>query len=189
MAAKEVKFDAEARNRLLKGVDIGWRDSLELQHQEGEWFEEGPDGLRGEGVVLGFEAAELQQRHAGDAYLLYNPKTRGFTETTVRGIRPFAEGRVVSGVVVRQRRLRWPISPGLDRKLKGQVVRSVTRRAKYILLRFTHGTLMIHLGMSGRLRALPVGVPPGKHDHVDLVLSNGRVCGFLTPGAFVADWG
>ncbi len=105
-------------------------------------------------------------------------------ETTVRGIRPFAEGRVVSGVVVRQRRLRWPISPGLDRKLKGQVVRSVTRRAKYILLSFDHGTLMIHLGMSGRLRALPVGTAVDKHDHFDLVLDDGCCLRLRDPRRF-----
>ncbi|MDP6942669.1 MAG: ABC transporter permease, partial [Myxococcota bacterium] len=71
---------------LLKGVDVGWRASLDLQLVEGEWYEEGPDGLQGEGVVLGFEAAELQQRHAGDPYLLYNAKAKRFDETTVRGI-------------------------------------------------------------------------------------------------------
>ena len=105
-------------------------------------------------------------------------------ETTLRGVQPLVEKKFVSAVVVRQRRLRWPVPRGLHRQVCGKKILSVTRRAKYILLRFTHGTLMIHLGMSGRLRALPVGVPPGKHDHVDLVLSNGRVLRFHDPRRF-----
>ena len=71
-------------------------------------------------------------------------------ETTVRGIRPFVEGRSVSGVIVRQRRLRWPVSSGLDRKLKGQIVHSVTRRAKYILFGFDHGAADVQSGFSLR---------------------------------------
>jgi len=105
-------------------------------------------------------------------------------ETTVRGIRPFVEGRSVSGVIVRQRRLRWPVSSGLDRKLKGQVVHSVTRRAKYILFGFDHGTLMIHLGMSGRLRAISADTAVAKHDHFDLVLDTGCCIRLRDPRRF-----
>ena len=83
---------------LLKGVAAGWRDSLELTLSQGAWFEESGNTLSGEGVVLGFEAAELEQRKAGDPYLLYNPKTKGFQETRVRGI--FARtGTQVDGTV------------------------------------------------------------------------------------------
>ena len=110
-------------------------------------------------------------------------------ETTVRGIRPFVEGRSVSGVIVRQRRLRWPVSSGLDRKLKGQIVHSVTRRAKYILFGFDYGTLMIHLGMSGRLRAIPADTAVAKHDHFDLVLDTGCCVRLETPGASAASRG
>jgi len=105
-------------------------------------------------------------------------------ETTVRGIRPFVEGRSVFGVIVRQRRLRWPVSSGLDRKLKGQVVHSVTRRAKYILFGFDHGTLMIHLGMSGRLRAISADTAVAKHDHFDLVLDTGCCIRLRDPRRF-----
>ena len=105
-------------------------------------------------------------------------------ETTLRGVRPLVEKKVVSAVVVRQRKLRWPVPRGLNQHVCGKKILSVTRRAKYILLRFAHGTLMIHLGMSGRLRALPSDVPVGKHDHVDLVLTNGRVLRFHDPRRF-----
>lgn len=93
-------------------------------------------------------------------------------ETTRRGIEPHLVGRIISGTVTRVPALRWPI-PSLD-PLAGQIVRAVERRGKYLLLRFGHGTLLIHLGMSGSLRVLPQGTSPRPHDHVDLVF--GRQC-------------
>ena len=89
-------------------------------------------------------------------------------ETTRRGIAPHILGQVIHGAVVRQAQLRWPV-PELNRLLGGQLVQAVERRAKYILIRFAHGTLIIHLGMSGSLRLVPAGTPPRPHDHVDLV--------------------
>ena len=88
-------------------------------------------------------------------------------ETTRRGIAPHLAGRTVSGVTVRQPRLRWPV-PRLDH-LVGETVRGVARRAKYLLIGFDSGTLILHLGMSGSLRVLPAGTPPGRHDHLDLL--------------------
>lgn len=87
-------------------------------------------------------------------------------ETSRRGIAPHISGRQVTRVVVRQPRLRWPIPP-LDH-LEGQVLRLVERRAKYLLLRFDHGTLILHLGMSGSLRVLTIDNTPRPHDHFDL---------------------
>ena len=92
-------------------------------------------------------------------------------ETTRRGIAPHIEGRVASAAVVRNARLRWPV-PDLPRLLTGHRVDRVERRAKYLLLRFDHGTLLVHLGMSGSLRVLPPGSPPRPHDHVDLVFGD-----------------
>lgn len=87
-------------------------------------------------------------------------------ETTRRGVSPYIEGHTVSETVVRQPRLRWPI-PALEH-LVGQVARRVERRAKYLLVRFDSGTLILHLGMSGSLRVLPADTPPQRHDHLDL---------------------
>jgi formamidopyrimidine-DNA glycosylase len=56
---------------------------------------------------------------------------------------------------VREGRLRWPVPPQLDTILAGLTVRAVTRRAKYLLVHFDSGTLLIHLGMSGSLRYVP----------------------------------
>ena len=92
-------------------------------------------------------------------------------ETTRRGIAPHIDRQTVSGAVVRQAMLRWPV-PDLATLLTGHTVRGVERRAKYLLLRFDHGSLIIHLGMSGNLRVLAAGSPPRTHDHVDLVFGN-----------------
>jgi formamidopyrimidine-DNA glycosylase len=48
------------------------------------------------------------------------------------------------------------------------VIRHTGRRGKYLLIGFDEGTLIIHLGMSGHLRILPVDTPPQKHDHFDM---------------------
>lgn len=93
-------------------------------------------------------------------------------ETTCRGIKPHITGSQLSQVRVRQARLRWPVTPGLQQILAGQTLHSVSRRGKYLLLGFDSGTLLIHLGMSGSLRVLPDNTPAGKHDHVDLVFSD-----------------
>lgn len=88
-------------------------------------------------------------------------------ETTCRGIAPHLLNSTISGAVVRQPRLRWPV-PDLA-SLAGQTVRAVERRAKYILLRLDRDWLIIHLGMSGSLRIVPCASPPRTHDHIDLV--------------------
>jgi formamidopyrimidine-DNA glycosylase len=89
-------------------------------------------------------------------------------ETTRRGVAPHIVGRTIRGAVVRQANLRWPV-PDLDQLLRDRKVLAVERRAKYILIRFAHGTLMIHLGMSGSLRLVPAATAPRPHDHVDLL--------------------
>lgn len=88
-------------------------------------------------------------------------------ETTRRGIAPHLTGAQIHRVAIRNPNLRWPV-PALDRLLPGQTVRSVERRAKYLLLRFDAGSLLIHLGMSGSLRIVAADTAPRPHDHVDL---------------------
>lgn len=105
-------------------------------------------------------------------------------ETTRRGIAPALIGRRVTGVTIRDRRLRWPIASHLEETLQHHTVRAVERRAKYILIRFDHGTLILHLGMSGSLRILEAAVPPAPHDHWDIVLDCGRLLRFHDPRRF-----
>lgn len=75
-------------------------------------------------------------------------------------------------VVLRRDGLRWPFPPALGEQLSGQTISATGRRGKYLLLHFRHGTLIIHLGMSGHLRVLPPETEVQKHDHIDLVVEN-----------------
>ena len=91
-------------------------------------------------------------------------------EITRRGIAPHLLGRVVGALRVRQPHLRYPVPADLARHVVGQAVLAVRRRAKYLLLDFAGGSLLIHLGMSGSLRIVAADLPPGRHDHFDLVV-------------------
>ncbi|WLI89496.1 bifunctional DNA-formamidopyrimidine glycosylase/DNA-(apurinic or apyrimidinic site) lyase [Massilia sp. R2A-15] len=92
-------------------------------------------------------------------------------EVTRRGVAPHLEGRVVESVLLRREGLRWPFPPDLPKLLAGRRILSTGRRGKYLLLHFEHGTLIIHLGMSGHLRVLPPDTELKKHDHFDLVVN------------------
>lgn len=93
-------------------------------------------------------------------------------EVTRLGVAPHVENHQVSDLILRTTGLRWPFPEQLKTHLVGQVVRKTSRRGKYLLLHFDQGILMFHLGMSGHLRVLPIGEPPKKHDHIDLVMEN-----------------
>ena len=105
-------------------------------------------------------------------------------ETTCRGIAPHILHRKVTKVVVREARLRWPVPERLHQLLSGSRFISVSRRAKYLLLATDHGILMVHLGMSGSLRILPATTPPMFHDHVDILLNDGRCLRYHDPRRF-----
>ncbi len=103
-------------------------------------------------------------------------------ETARRGLACPLRGRRLVRVVVRNAALRWPVQ--LPRNLAGQQLGVLGRRAKYLLLPLETGGLIIHLGMSGHLRMVAAGAPAGKHDHVDLVLDDGRAVRFTDPRRF-----
>lgn len=106
-------------------------------------------------------------------------------ETSRRGIEPHLVGATIMHATVRNGRLRWPVSEEIYR-LSDKPVLSVQRRAKYLLLELPDGWVIIHLGMSGSLRILPEELPADKHDHVDLVMSNGKVLRYTDPRRFGA---
>jgi formamidopyrimidine-DNA glycosylase len=89
-------------------------------------------------------------------------------ETTRRGVAQILVGRTISGVKVRNPRLRQPVMPDLANTLSGLVLQAVERRSKYLLFRFNTGTLIVHLGMSGSLRIVPPDTTLRKHDHVEI---------------------
>ncbi|NHB91992.1 bifunctional DNA-formamidopyrimidine glycosylase/DNA-(apurinic or apyrimidinic site) lyase [Photorhabdus cinerea] len=106
-------------------------------------------------------------------------------ETSRRGIEPHLVGNVIQYAVVRNGRLRWPVAEEIM-KLSDRLVLSVQRRAKYLLIELAEGWIIIHLGMSGSLRILLEERPAEKHDHVDLVMADGKVLRYTDPRRFGA---
>jgi len=99
-------------------------------------------------------------------------------ETTCRGITPHLVNRKVLSVELRCRRLRQPVTGDLVAGVQGAIVLAVRRRAKYLLVETDRGTMILHLGMTGHLHIVDGTTAPGKHDHVDFLLDNGRTLRF-----------
>ncbi|WP_448565836.1 bifunctional DNA-formamidopyrimidine glycosylase/DNA-(apurinic or apyrimidinic site) lyase [Thalassotalea ganghwensis] len=106
-------------------------------------------------------------------------------EVCRRGIEPLLTGKKVIDIVVRQRQLRWPIPQEVEHAI-GQTLSAVERRSKYLLLRFSTGTLLIHLGMSGTIRVLSGTPKAAKHDHVDILFTANQLLRFNDPRKFGA---
>lgn len=106
-------------------------------------------------------------------------------EITRRGLAPLI-GQTVKQVIIRHAGMRWPIPRHLETVLPGQQLQSLGRRAKYILANFDTGTLLLHLGMSGRICLLERDSPPEKHDHFDLAFDSGQVMRLRDPRRFGA---
>lgn len=94
-------------------------------------------------------------------------------EITRRGLLPLVN-QTVKNTVIRNASMRWPIPAHLPQTLSNLTLISLSRRAKYILAGFADGnnapagTLLLHLGMSGRICLLDRNYPPEKHDHFDI---------------------
>ncbi len=106
-------------------------------------------------------------------------------EITRRGLIPLIN-QTVKHVVIRNGSMRWPIPTHLPQTLHQQKLLNLTRRAKYILAEFECGTLLLHLGMSGRIRLLERDYPPEKHDHFDIAFNDGSVLRLCDPRRFGA---
>ena len=103
-------------------------------------------------------------------------------ETVRRGLTPAMEGRAIARADVRREGLRWPFPPRMAERLTGARVLRLRRRSKYLLLDLDSGeTLLVHLGMSGRMtvsgsplaRFVRDHPPEARHDHVVLDLEDG----------------
>ena len=108
-------------------------------------------------------------------------------ETVRLGLAPVMEGAVIRAAEVRRPDLRWPLPPDMATRLTGQRVERLRRRSKYILADLASGeSLLIHLGMSGRMliSGATLGAfhhelrAPEKHDHVVLDMENGARISF-----------
>jgi formamidopyrimidine-DNA glycosylase len=105
-------------------------------------------------------------------------------ETSRRGISPYLVGERIDGVVIRDRRLRWPVGHEVEAHLNGATVTAVDRRAKYLLLSTTDGTAIVHLGMSGSVYIVDRDAPAGAHEHFDIELASGKSLRFRDPRRF-----
>ena len=103
-------------------------------------------------------------------------------ETVRRGLEPVLAGRMIARADVRRPDLRWPFPPGLADAADRRAGQALRRRSKYLLADLDRGeTLIVHLGMSGRLlvSGAPLGAfhhahpAPEKHDHVVLDVEGG----------------
>ncbi|MCI5057084.1 MAG: bifunctional DNA-formamidopyrimidine glycosylase/DNA-(apurinic or apyrimidinic site) lyase [Flavobacteriales bacterium] len=95
-------------------------------------------------------------------------------ETVCRGLRPYLEGFVLDSVILNRSDLRYPFPPDFRKCLRKVRVKTVDRKAKYILIHLENNyTLLIHLGMSGRLLINPKA--PSIHDHVHFILEEGNI--------------
>ena len=105
-------------------------------------------------------------------------------ETICRDISPYLVNKQIKNIIIRNRNLRWPITNNLEKNLKNQTINKITRRGKYILFNCTNGTLIIHLGMSGKLTILHKNINFQKHDHLELRLSNKIILRYHDPRRF-----
>jgi formamidopyrimidine-DNA glycosylase len=116
-------------------------------------------------------------------------------ETVRRGLKPAMEGQIIVKADVNRPDLRWLFPENMSERLTGKTVLRLRRRSKYVLADLSSGeTLLIHLGMSGRMMISgdPLGQfvhehpAPEKHDHVVFHMSNGSRVTFNDPRRFGA---
>ena len=109
-------------------------------------------------------------------------------ETVMRGLARVLEGRRIVAAAIARPDMRWPFPDGLVQRLTGARVQGFRRRAKYMLMRLDGGdSVLIHLGMSGRMLARPAAdrpnAPPA-HEHFSLETEDGTHVGFVDPRRF-----
>ena len=107
-------------------------------------------------------------------------------ETVMRGLSARLLGRVLIRASTNRPDMRWPFPPGLAARMTGARVESFRRRAKYILMRLSGGdSVLIHLGMSGRMVIGPAGLNDiPLHEHMTLETDDGWRVGFVDPRRF-----
>jgi formamidopyrimidine-DNA glycosylase len=107
-------------------------------------------------------------------------------ETVMRGLSARLLGRTIRRAQVHRPDMRWPFPPGLAETLTGATVASFRRRAKYMLMRLEgRPSVLIHLGMSGRMNISEVGrndIP--LHEHLTIETDDGVRVGFVDPRRF-----
>lgn len=118
-------------------------------------------------------------------------------ETVKRGLAPHLEGQTIENVTLNRPDLRLPFPLRMAERVQGATILPLARRAKYLLVPLSSGeTLVLHLGMSGRV-VVEQGAQkeaPGEfhhkvdrlvqHDHAVITLANGTRFTFNDPRRF-----
>lgn len=105
-------------------------------------------------------------------------------ETVMRGMQIALQNGTIKEAIVRRHDLRWRIPADFSQTIKGRRIEGFRRRGKYILMRLSGGMSIIwHLGMSGRV-LLDSPTEPLRHEHVVLILQDGKRCGYIDPRRF-----
>jgi formamidopyrimidine-DNA glycosylase len=107
-------------------------------------------------------------------------------ETTLLGLQPHVLNQTILAVTIRHYQLRWRIPEDIATSLIGQTIQTISRRGKYILMTCQQGTLLIHLGMSGRMSIVSKDTLPAKHDHIDLQITAHQMVRYTDPRRFGA---
>jgi len=105
-------------------------------------------------------------------------------ETTRRGLEPLIVDRIITSIHIYKEKLRWEIPKHLIVTLKDQTIQKISRRAKYLLVDFSDGQLVMHLGMTGSISVVPDIEPLKKHHHFELKLDNNTSMRFHDPRRF-----
>jgi formamidopyrimidine-DNA glycosylase len=122
---------------------------------------------------------EAPRREVGKAAMPELPEV----ETTMRALAARLQGRRITALAQRRPDLRFPLPPDLPQRLAGRRIDGFSRRAKYILAALDDGTtILLHLGMSGRL--LFDGPPAAAHEHLTFSFDDGTVLRFVDPRRF-----
>ena len=105
-------------------------------------------------------------------------------ETTVRDLN-FIKNLIIKKINLYRKDIRYPIPKKIIKISKNQKILKTYRIGKYIIINLDNlYSIVIHLGMSGRLKLLNRNQKPDKHDHVELLLSNNQKIIFNDPRRF-----
>jgi len=105
-------------------------------------------------------------------------------ETVAKGLSPLISKQTVKQINIYKKKLRWDIPQHLKTTIKNKTVISVDRRAKYLIINFANGALIIHLGMSGSIKVVPLAINLIKHEHFELEFTNNTCLRFKDPRRF-----
>ena len=106
-------------------------------------------------------------------------------ETIVRGLRNHLVGFTINSVDLQRKDLRFPIPKTLNKSISGKKIINIHRRGKYIVIsNEANQTIILHLGMSGRIKIREINSKKDKHDHIIIKLSNNNEIVFNDPRRF-----